>query len=249
MAKRSPRFGVFFPALSAHTFDLWDVASGKLLHSFAGHREGVTGLAFAADGKTLFSSRTLSRRSLLAWNAATGRLRGQIGEQDTIAITASPCRRMANVLAACGDSGLQLWHPATGKKLRTCVGTRDFFVDQMVAWSADNRSLVSSGHANESIHVWDAATGKELRPLKPSRIRPHHAILSPDGESVAAGGYADGTIHLWSVATGQELRKLVTPPKELRSELRSRRVTISSMVYSLAFHPDGSVLASGGSDG
>ena len=40
----------------AHTFDLWDMVSGKLLHPAPGHRMYITALAFSADGRQVFSA-------------------------------------------------------------------------------------------------------------------------------------------------------------------------------------------------
>jgi RNA polymerase sigma factor (sigma-70 family) len=241
-------FWSVMPALSAHTFDLWDVASGKLRHSFAGHREAIRGLAFAADGKTLFSMAALSDGKLLAWDAVTGRLHGPLGEPSTSynGMALSPDGKR---LAVCGDRELQIWDPTTSKKVRDCVGD-DFFLTQWVAWSADNRTLVSSGHADQSIRVWDTVTGRRAVTIQTMQDQPPQAILSPDGTIVAAGRYPDGTVHLWSAANGKELRQLATPGKELSGEFEGRRRgKIYSMVYALAFHPNGSILASGGGEG
>ncbi|HEY7154650.1 MAG TPA: WD40 repeat domain-containing protein [Gemmataceae bacterium] len=230
----------------AHTFDLWDVASGKLRHSFAGHTRGVTGLAFAADGKTLFSVEDDTYDGLLAWDAATGELRGHFREDnDRYSYTRLALSADGKLLAACGYSGLQLWDPTTRKKVRTCA--RGVGIIRSVAWSADSRTLVTGGPENAILHVWDATTGKERRAIKAKQDIPHYpggVVLSPKGEIVAAGGYADGTIHLWSAATSKELRKIATPPIEQFTP-RGHRMAYS-MVEALTFNPDGSALASVG---
>ena len=41
---------------SDQTIDLWDAASGRLLHAFEGHRRSITGLTFAPDGAELLSA-------------------------------------------------------------------------------------------------------------------------------------------------------------------------------------------------
>ncbi|HEY7315774.1 MAG TPA: sigma-70 family RNA polymerase sigma factor [Gemmataceae bacterium] len=237
------------PAECAHAFELWETASGKRRHSFVGHERGVTGLAFAADGKTLFSVAHNSIPDLLVWDANTGELRGQVGEhgQTYNGMALSPDGKL---LAACGDREIHLWDAATRKKVRACEGN-DFFLTRWAAWSADNRTLVSSGHADRTIRIWDAATGKRRWTIQTKLDNPPQATVSPDGAIVAAGGYPDGTIHLWSAATGKELRTMATPARKVQNEefVRPGRRLFYSTVYSLAFHSDGSLLASGGGEG
>jgi WD40 repeat protein len=231
--------------------DLWGTASGKLLHSFAGHREGVSGLAFAADGKTLFSVAGLSDAKLLAWDTATGGLRDQHGEfaKGYHGLSLSPDGKL---LAVCGDRSLEVWDAASRKKLHDCESLNFSWTEPgvCVAWSADCRLLISSGHVDRNVRVWDATTGKQRGAIAANQDYPAEIALSPNGAMAAVGGYHDGTIRMWSVATGKELRKLATQPKELRGEfVRPGRTRVASMASALAFHPDGAILASGGLEG
>jgi RNA polymerase sigma factor (sigma-70 family) len=231
----------------AHAFDLWDAVGGQLLHSFAGHERGVTSLGFTADGATLFSSAWASDGVVLAWDAVTGEPRGHCGEYGSgyNGIALSPDGKL---LAACGDRSLDLWDTATRKKVRSCQG-QNFFLTRRVAWSDDGRFLVSSSHSDRSVHVWVAATGKERRVIPTQQDYPAEAALSPDGETVAVCGYRDGTIRLWSIATGKERGKLATPGREPGNDIEGVRPghrLLYSMVYSVAFSADGSVLASAG---
>jgi WD40 repeat protein len=45
---------------------LWDVATGKMLHSFAGHSDTVTSVAFAPDGRRAISGSY--DRTVRVWN-------------------------------------------------------------------------------------------------------------------------------------------------------------------------------------
>jgi WD40 repeat protein len=52
------------------TVKIWDVAAGKVLRTLAGHTDGVRGVAFSPDGRTLATGS--EDRSVRLWNPATG---------------------------------------------------------------------------------------------------------------------------------------------------------------------------------
>jgi RNA polymerase sigma factor (sigma-70 family) len=216
-----------------NTFDLWDVASGKLLHPDAGHQHGITSLAFAADGKTLFSAAGLMDYDLRVWDTRTGKQRGQLGDNPN-GVNGLALSPDGKLLAACGynDNTIRLWDLANNKEVRSLKGHTSVIVS--VAWSADGKTLVSGSYYDKTIRVWDAVTGKQRRVIQANQEWVGDVALSPDGETVAAGAYRDGTIRLWSASTGAELRRIATP---------------QDTVYALAFSPDGSALASGGTSG
>jgi WD40 repeat protein len=214
-----------------NTFDLWDVAGGKLLHPAPGHRHAITSLAFTADGKTLFSAAGLTDYGLPEWDATTGEQRGLLGDIPfgVFGLALSPDGK---TLAACNENLIRLWDLAGRKTVGNCKGHSGIVVS--VAWSADGKTLASGSYYDKTIRVWDSATGKQLRVIQANQEWIGGFALSPDGVTVAAGAYRDGSIRLWSTATGKELRRIATS---------------QGTVYALAFSPDGSVLTSGGATG
>ncbi|HEY7315775.1 MAG TPA: sigma-70 family RNA polymerase sigma factor [Gemmataceae bacterium] len=217
----------------AHTFDLWDVAGGKLLHPDVGHRHCITSLAFTADGKTLFSAAGITDSALYVWNGRTGEILGRLGDNPN-SVNGLALSPDGKVLAACGynDNTIRLWDVATRKEIRSLKGHTSVIVS--VVWSADGKTLVSGSYYDKSIRVWDSATGKQRRAIEYKSDWPCDVVLSPDGTLLAGGGYQDGSIVLWSAETGAEVRRIATP---------------QGMVTTLAFSPDGTMLASGGSTG
>jgi RNA polymerase sigma factor (sigma-70 family) len=220
----------------SHTFDLWDAKRGKLLHSFDGHRGGVIGLAFAAEGKTLFSAGGHGDYLVGAWNTATGALRGRLGaDRDSgNALALSPDGKL---LAVGGDSSLILWDTATRKEVHrynpNWYARRTHSVVS-VSWSADGKLLASRSAPDWTIRVWELAANRQRRAIETGPDCVGEIALSPDGAIVAAGGAPDGKIHRWSVADGKELPPIATP---------------QGRVPWLVFSPDGSILASGGEGG
>lgn len=102
---------------------------------------------------------------------------------------------------------------------------------EAVAFSPDSRWL-ASGSADNTVKLWDVATGGELRTLASRAFWVKSVTFSPDGRLLASGGM-DGSINLWDVATGQVVRTLTGH---------------SGPVVSLAFSRDGQWLASGSND-
>ncbi|HEX7735546.1 MAG TPA: WD40 repeat domain-containing protein [Ktedonobacteraceae bacterium] len=112
--------------------------------------------------------------------------------------------------------------------LRTLTGHRDPVLS--VAFSPDGQTL-ASGSWDNTIKLWNLATGKELRTFTGHRDPVLSVAFSPDGQTLASGGLKD--IKLWNLATGKELRALTGH---------------TNHVDSVAFSPDGQTLASGSWD-
>ncbi|PYH28219.1 NACHT and WD40 domain protein [Aspergillus neoniger CBS 115656] len=100
-----------------------------------------------------------------------------------------------------------------------------------VALSPDGR-ILASGSWDDTIKLWDPATGVEQRTLTGHSSLIFSVAFSPDGRTLASGS-RDHTIKLWNPVTGVEQRTLTGH---------------SSTVFSVAFSPDGRTLASGSDD-
>ncbi|KAM0146699.1 hypothetical protein ACHAPG_010991 [Botrytis cinerea] len=100
-----------------------------------------------------------------------------------------------------------------------------------VAFSPDGK-VVASGSHDETVRLWDVATGESLQTLEGHSESVRSVAFSPDGKVVASGSN-DKTIRLWDVATGESLQTLEGHSESVRS---------------VAFSPDGKVVASGSND-
>jgi parallel beta-helix repeat protein len=154
--------------------------------------------------------------------------------------------------------------------IRTLSGHTSYVLS--VAFSPDGKVLASGCYDN-TIKLWDVATGTLLRTLAGHISWVLSVAFSPDGKILASGSYQE--IKLWDVATGTLLRTLQGHTGDVESvafspdgkilasgswdktiklwdvakgtEIRTLTGHTSS-VYSVAFSPDGKILASGSLD-
>jgi serine/threonine protein kinase len=112
---------------------------------------------------------------------------------------------------------------------KTLTGHSDSVLS--VAYSPDGRYL-ASGSGDNTIKIWEVATGKELRTLTGHSSGVYSVVYSPDGRYLASGG-GDNTIKIWEVATGKQLRTLTGH---------------SSRSLSVVYSPDSRYLASASID-
>ena len=215
------------------TIKLWDIATGKELHTLKGHSRYVSSVAFAPDGKSLASASP--DKTIKLWDTGTGKelltLEGHSKGVSSVAFSADGKYLASGSL----DKIIKLWSPAGGWELLALKGHSHYVLS--VAFSPDGKSL-ASGSRDETIKIWDLEGGKERLTLKTNSGSAWSVVFSPDGKRLASG-HTDGTVKIWNAVTGKELLALKGRPRPSGSSIE---------VKSVAFSPDGRSLASGSLD-
>ncbi len=180
--------------------------------------EAIARIAFSPDGKLLATATQNTEVnanfvSVTLWDRTTGkRLRPiSIGKKPPVDLVFAPDGKR---LATQDEKGeIHLWEVQTGKQYRRFQGEirfLDFTMGMRVigagfAFSPDGKALAARG-PDKAIHLWETATGKELRKFKgePEDLAP--LAFSRDGQLLAT--YTEKLIRLWDVETGKEKTRL-----------------------------------------
>jgi WD40 repeat protein/transcriptional regulator with XRE-family HTH domain len=122
-------------------------------------------------------------------------------------------------------------------------------VVQWVSVSPDRRLLAAAG-ADGSLRLWNVAVPGRPVPVATlvaaNGTRPlYTAAFSPDGSMIAAAG-EDRVVHLWRVTAGAGDHGGSAPAV---TALGAPLAGPGNTVYSVAFSPDGTLLAAGSADG
>ena len=222
---------------------LWDVHTGEVRQKFTWEWGGIISVRFSPDGRTLAAA--YSGSSVRLWDVHTGTVVGVLSghRRDVRSLALSPNGRM---VAASTRREAQLWNTETGELLHTL--TKLGREAGSMVFSPDG-SVVACG-SSTGTRLWDVETG-ELQ----LRTWGHGAtsiVFSPDGRIFATGGLR-GTVELRNAGTGEHLRTFYAyRPKPSPGRNRDARKHTRSVpdrlaaVESVAFSPDGDMLAVGG---
>ena len=222
-----------------------------------GHKNRVSALAFSPDGKTLITGSYGG--SIRAWDTTIGSKRftslGHFGNALGLVFPETGST-LTSVHLTPNWSGVQLknWDVSTGNQLSI------HFLHTNGAFgtiSPDGKTIITDDYWEHNItQLWDVKAKRVRTALKgrPKKRKPMRTsfragfTFSPDGTTVASGGQ-DNVVRLWDTTARQPsgLKKFFG----VFTDNRSPRLTIQGHtvhVRTLAFSPDGKMLAGGSND-
>lgn len=217
---------------------LWDTKTRELIKKplFTMAKRPVLSIAFSPDGRRLFSGG--AGGSINVWDISSSK-RASIAlpmEHDISgwvrSVAIHPHRKLA---ASGGDDGIvRMLDFAKGPTAVTKLGAHTYPV-QLVAFSPDSRTLVSIGRGDNTIRFWDI---DNMRPMgEPLRLPIFfdRVTIGPNRKMLAfSTGKSSITAQLWDITTNRPIG--------------TQMALGDDSVWSLAFSPDGKILATAGDD-
>jgi WD40 repeat protein len=258
---------------------VWEMKTGKLLRTLAGHGYGVTCGALSQDGRLLVTGSW--DRTVRVWDIDSfepkGVLKGHTGAVETIAL--SPDGK--TIATGGADRVFRIWDVAT-QKANFCSVEQELSV-RRIAFSPDGKLLATgTGNASEwklpgEVKLWNAESGEEQAEFSGHSACVGVVVFSPDSKRLATGT-ANGELRIFDIAKRTETSKtnlgtgvrtvafladdrtlaigqwpghvfLWDMPTQKRVTMYTGHEQPDAMVDKIALSPDGSLIASTGTDG
>ena len=145
------------------------------------------------------------------------------------------------ILASVTRTQIALWDVKTRRNIGTLVEDAQVrYGIRALTFSPDGTRLASASRTQ--IKLWDIETRAEIMTLKGHTDRIESVAFSPDGQLLASGA-TDDTVKLWNIETGGNIAKRFKR-FAARRQIATLRGNMSG-VESVAFSPDGTILAVG----
>lgn len=218
-------------------------------------------VALSPDGRALVFR--APNDTLQVWDVATQKQMGTLhlkGSTENLRslVFGPDCKRLVYID---GHSTIHVWDLARQKQMSTL--TLNGFTETLgvLVFSPNGERLAATayprptfGSNDNGLHIWDLATGQEVRCLKGHAKGIGAIAFSPDGNDLASASY-DGTVRVWDPNTLQGSIRLPRPAgtDALPMWFISRafpgpvRLPLTLRTEAVAFNGDGSLLVVGGS--
>jgi tRNA A-37 threonylcarbamoyl transferase component Bud32/sugar lactone lactonase YvrE len=201
------------------------VADDTVLHSLVGNHEFVEGVTFSPDGQLLAADHG---NIVELWRVEDGTLIRTIAGHHPHTRSQAAFSPDGQLLATSEWDVIRIWRVEDGTLLRTLAGYK--YAVERLAFSADGATLFSSGP--DGLWLWRVEDGMLLRSQAQGGSYVTDLVLSDDGQILAVGDRPPSVwvnqIKLWQPNSGALLRTIECGHGE-----------------TLAFSPDGQVLAAG----
>jgi WD40 repeat protein len=188
------------------------------------HGDMVRNLGFSPDNKKLISA---DWHGVHVWDTNTGRHLRKFGDPRGRQFQSISFSEDGRTVALAMDQGdIDIWDVATGRR------RHQFHIGRFSSVILSPDGLLLAGlemddKDRQSMHLWNARTGKEIHRFQGHEDTIHSIKFSSDGKMLISAS-DDKSIRFWDILTGKQVR----------------RFDCSDSVGQIAVAPDGKTLAS-----
>jgi len=251
------RRSMLFLSIGFFALNIWPLPAQEIpeiIATFKGHKDTVYSVAMSPDGKTLATGSF--DYTIKLWETKTGQeittFAGPQGHQKMV-LSVAFNNDGSLIASGSADNTLKIWEvpgknplPKTGKDTpnASLKPPRNFghpnHVDA-VAFQPGGNLLVSGCHDGK-IRIFDLVKNAQIKEINahptPMAAMIYTLAFTPDGKQIVSAGY-DKSLKLWDLSTGNLVREFKAyKAKEFEKGHQEG-------VFSVAFSPDGKLLASG----
>jgi WD40 repeat protein len=186
---------------------VWDVTTGQLACTLAGHREAAHTLAFR-PGAALLATGS-DDHTVRIWDVAHCRLLHTLASHRAWISDVAFSPDGAVLASSSADGSVVLWDPDQGKQL--------YRLETHTAWVYDVEfrpagDWIAAGGSNDTIFVWDVSSGELVQQLhSPNFEGVYELAWNSTGQILAAGamqGAPAGNVLLWDFDENQWVLRL-----------------------------------------
>jgi WD40 repeat protein len=205
----TPGGGLLMSASTDGTLRLWALRSGDCVAKLKGHADELMDCAITPDGAIAVS--TSADSTVKLWDLAAGQCTDTLDNGGRWATTCAVSPDGRRLLIGSDDGTLTVWDLALRQRMATLPGHDDYVTSCLVTSSGQ---LVSASR-DQSVRVWDLATGKCIHTLQQTGVTPstgarrteeqgwiNTLALMPDGRHVLAAA-GDGSFFRWDLGSGR----------------------------------------------
>lgn len=205
----------------------WDIASGKAVMEYSGHKKAVLCYDLSRDGRKMLTGGGDGK--IMLWNVETG---------DSIQVIQSYREPIfdiqfnsdeTKVVSSSWDASMQVHDLSTGKSL-AFVNFESYSAYSILFHPTD--LYVFTGRLDNTLQMWELDTRTVVRSFVGHTDVISSLALAPDQRNLLSTSW-DGTIRLWDVGTGLMTKRLAHP---------------SGAVHTAIFSDDGKSVYSAGAD-
>ena len=208
---------------------LFEVATGKEIHTFIGHASGITSTCFVGSHALCSASRD---NTLSLWDIKEG-IRIAVMKGHSRPVHGCSADQSGKSIASVSwDTSIKVWDGRSGKIVSTLQtkGQHNTPIN-CVSFHPEGQVIVV-GSWDKTLKIWDTFNQKRLKVLKGHKSSVQACTYAPSGRHIVSAAL-DGEVKIWSMKSGSAIGTIVGH---------------HSPVSGVSFTPNGQYLVTASSD-